>query len=268
MLTKETKQKAEKMAQELAPLFATAHKLGDILQKARNTTSKAHRVATAWQYPDSKGFAEDAGENWETIKSIKEKDSKEWHEKLNEKYLILSQCETAEKVASLNYRNYIAYICELISYLLHDGDTWAQFYNKKGLESLTDYLNTAMKRSPTDRRYIYISKDGTGWEAFGSPCFYCYLKVHFWGVCCVDAESWGTFSEIKKGEKIREYNKPEEPKRYTLAQYIKIVKDLKKLENEAKDKARQHHEKARRTGIIYFEGGLTDPHLETWGKRY
>ena len=260
MLTKETKQIAEEIRGTLAPLFATAEKLGKKLQKASNETRKAHRIATAWQYPTVRGYAEEAGENADTIQSTRENNAEEWHRILKEKYSILSNCETAENLARLNYRNYIAYICDTLAQLLHEGDTWAKFYEKKGLESLAEYLGEGLKH-----KYIRIYRDGTSWDAFGSEFFYCYIKVNFWGVCNVCANSWGTYAETSKGDK-REWKKPTAPKIYTLAQYCRLVAELKKLENEATAKAREHHEKARASGLIYFIGGLSDPQLKQWGK--
>ena len=261
MLTKETKRTAEQMGQTLAPLFATAQKLGEKLQKAAAETRKAHSVATAWQYPAQKYYAEECGEDSEEIQKMRNENAHEWHEVLYKKYDIVSQKETAEKVARLNYRNYLAFISDTIAHLLHEGDTWAQFYEKKGMQSLREYLAPLCGKG----QGLAITPDGTGWDAFGSPRFYCYYKITLWGVCGVGASNWGTYQENKK-EQGREWTKPQEPKRYTLAQYIKLVKQLKKLENEAKAKAREHHEKARASGLIYSIGGLSDPVLNVWGK--
>lgn len=267
MLTKEAKQIAEKMGQELKPLFETAHKLGETLKKARNNTSHAHRVATAWQYPSVKGYADDAGEDSETIQKTRNEEPKKWHDILQDKYIKLNECETLENVAKLNYRNYISYICDYIADFLHRGDTWAKFYEKKGLETLSDLLRE-QARDKKGQGYMYISRDGTGWEAFGSPRFYCYLYISFYGVCSINAKNWGTYQENSKSEEpCRMWEKPKEPKRYTLAQYLKLIKELKTLEADAKEKARQHHQKAKESGLIYFEGGLNDPKKEVWGKR-
>lgn len=257
MLTKETKQKAEEIRATLAPLFATAEKLGAKLQKAAKETRQAHKVAIAWQYPTVKGYAEEAGEDFAKIQATRNENAKEWHNILNGKYLTLNKCEIAENCARLNYRNYLAYICDTLAHLLHVGDTWAQFYEKKGIESITDLLR---EKAP-----IYIYRDGAGFAPFGQDNFYCYLKINFWGVCSVRASSWGTFAETKKGDR-REWKQPTEPKTYTVAQYCHLIKELKRLEAEAIAKAREHHEKARASGLVYFVGGLSDPQLKVWGK--
>ena len=61
--------------------------------------------------------------------------------------------------------------------------------------------------------------------------------------------------------------KPNAPTVYTMAQYVKLVKTLSKLEGEAKGKAKTHYELARQTGLIYFVGGLEGPTLKTWKMR-
>lgn len=261
MLNKEAKQITEKMANELAPLFAKAEKLGEKLRKQANETRKADNIARAWQYPDTRGWAVDAGEDSETIQKIRNENPHEWHEILNNKYMMLHNAEELEKVARLNYRNYLAYICQYIAQLLHEGDTWVKYYEKKGLETLAEELRKVTGKNEK----IYIYRDGTGFEPFGSDRFYCYIKINIWGVCCMSASDWATYAEHKKGSE-KQYKQAKEPKIYTHAQYIKIVKELKKLENESKEKARAHHEKARETGLIYFIGGLSDPTLNVWGK--
>ena len=259
MLNKETKQKAEEMAATLAPLFATAQKLGEKLQRASSETRKAHRIATAWQYPTNTNYAEDAGESWEEIQTTKAADFHKWAEILEAKYKTMHEKETAEECARLNYSNYARYICDTFAHLLHEGDTWALFYNKKGLESLADFIEEKCAGA-----CVSIDRDGTSWEAFGSVRFYCYLIIRFYGVNGTRAKSWGTYAEISKGDR-REWEKPETPRLFTVAQYVRAVADLKKLENEAKTKAREHHEKARASGLIYFVGGLNDPLLNIWG---
>ena len=262
MLNKNTKQQAEKMAQELAPMFAKAHKLGDILSKQASQTRHADSVARAWQYPDTIGWAKDCGENSQEIQKARNENPHEWHRILDAKYMALHNAQQAEQVARLNYRNYIAYICKYIGYLLHHDDNWVQFYDKKGIESLAEQLKTLAGKGES----LTIWRDGTGFYPFGNANFYCYLKITFWGVCGVRANDWATYRELAKQENAMAWEKPQEPKRYTLAQYLRIIKELKDLENEAKAKARAHHDKAEKTGLIYFTGGLTDPQLNVWGK--
>ena len=261
MLNKETKEITKKMMLELAPMFVTVQKLGEKLSKQASQTRHADSVARAWQYPDTPGWAKDCGEDSETIQKTRRENPRKWHEILDNKYITLHNCQELEKLARLNYRNYAAYLCEYIANLLHQDDTWARFYEKKGIESLVDEL----KKLTSKHESISIYRDGTGWETFGSDNFYCYLKITFWGVCCVRANDWATYTEHKKGS-LKQWKEPTAPKLYTLAQYKKIAKELQELENKAKEAARKHHDKARETGLIYFIGGLSDPQLNVWGK--
>lgn len=262
MLNKNTKQQAEKMAQELAPMFAKAHKLGEILTKQARQTRHASNVAHAWQYPTSEGYAKDCGENSQEIQRIRNENPHEWHNILDAKYLALDNAQQLEQLARLNYRNYIAYICKYIGYLLHHDDAWVQFYEKRGIESLCEQLKPLAGKGAS----LTICRDGTSWAGFGADDFYCYLQITFWGVCCVRATDWATYRELAKQERPQEWEKPQEPKRYTFAQYLRIIKELKELENKAKAAARAHHNKAQETGLIYFVGGLADPQMSVWGK--
>ena len=79
------------------------------------------------------------------------------------------------------------------------------------------------------------------------------------------ANNWGTYAKRKEGD-AHQWTEPKEPKNYTLAQYSRLVAQLTKLKNEATQKAREHHNKARESGLIYFIGGLNDPQLSQWGK--
>ena len=261
MLNKKTKQTTEKMRGELAPLFAKAEKLGKKLRKQASETRKADQVARAWQYPTCEGWALEAGEDSKAIQKERNENPHNWHEILNNKYMLLHNAQELEQVARLNYRNYMAYICEYIAQLLHEGDTWASFYEQKGLESLAEELKKITGKGET----VSIYRDGTGFKPFGDKDFYCYIKITLWGVCGMRASDWATYTERNKGDQ-HQYKQAKEPKLYTHAQYIKLIKDLKKLENEAKAKAREHHAKAYESGLIYFIGGLNDPQLSVWGK--
>lgn len=259
MLTKETKQTAERITKELTPIIKSAQKLGEKLQKAAAETRHAHQVATAWQYPTHKAYSEDAGEDWETIKTTRENDLKKWSETLNNKYILLSQKETAEKLARLNYHNILLYICKYLAHLLREGNAWAQFYEKKGIESLGEYLREKTSAS------IYIFRDGGSCSPFGSQNYYCYFNIIFYGVCSICGDDWGTYREREENEPQSE--KPNAPKVYTMAQYLKLIAKLTTLEKEAKAKANEHYNIARSSGLVYFVGGLENPSLKTWKMR-
>lgn len=260
MLTKETKKTAEQIKGELLPIVAIISKLAKKAQQASNETRKAHNIATAWQYPSHPIYAEDAGENSETIQATRENNPTQWHEILNEKYNILSEKETAEKVAKLNYHNYLLYFCDMLAHSLRTADNWAQFYGKKGIETLSEYLREELKQR------CYISRDGGGFDPFTSSNFYCYFNITIYGVCCISGNNWGTYRKHGEGEEIQP-TKPSAPQIYTMAQYVKIVKNLNKLESEAQAKAREHYDTARKTGLIYFIGGLDTPYKKTWKMR-
>lgn len=262
MLTKETKQTAERIAQELAPICEILDKLAKKAQQASNETNKAHKIATAWQYPSHPIYAEDAGENSETIQATRENNPTQWHEILNEKYNILSEKETAEKVAKLNYHNYLLYFCKMVAHLLRVGNTWAQFYEKKGIETLGEFLREKLKAR------FYISRDGTGSDAFGSSNFYCYFNITIYGVCCISGNEWGTYRErTEQDDYENPLTKPQAPQIYTLKQYIKIVNELATIKQAAENLAKAHYNKARETGLIYFIGGLETPAAKVWKMR-
>lgn len=258
MFTKENTKTAESIRDELRPICKILEKLAKKTQKAANKTNKAHRVAIAWQYPSHPLYAEDAGENSQEIQNTRENNPEKWHEILKIKYDLLQACEIAEKVARLNYHNYLLYFCDVVAYLLRTGNSWAQFYEKKGIETLGEYLRTELKAR------FYISRDGTGFDAFKKENFYCYFNITICGSCGISGNNWGTYRE-HEGDK--EWEKPTAPKLYNINQYKRLAKELAKLKNDAESKAREHYEKARKTGLIYFIGGLSTPELKTWKMR-
>lgn len=260
MLTKETKKTAEQIKGELLPIVAIIGKLAKKTQQANNETNKAHKVATAWQYPNHPSYAEEAGENSQAIQELRNSNADKWYEILHEKYKIESEKKTAEMLARLNYHNYLLYFCDMVSYLLRIGDNWAQFYEKKGIETLAEYLRNELQQR------FYISRDGGGFDPFTSDNFYCYFNITIYGACCISGNNWGTYRKHKADEE-NQPTKPNAPKIYTLAQYVKLVKKLKELEKIAQAKADEHHETARKTGLIYFIGGLERPYAKTWKMR-
>lgn len=260
MFTKETKKTAEQIKGELLPIVAIIGKLAKKTQQASNETRKAHQIATAWQYPSHQAYADEAGEDSQTIQELRNNNTEKWHEILHEKYRILSEKETAEKLARLNYHNYLLYFCDMLAHLLRRGNNWAQFYEKKGIETLSEYLRNELKER------FYISRDGGGFDPFSSNNFYCYFNITFYGVCCISGNNWGTYRKHKADEE-NQPEKPNAPTVYTMAQYVKLVKTLSKLENEAKGKAKTHYELARKTGLIYFIGGLETPYAKIWKMR-
>lgn len=259
MFTKETKATAEKVKNQLTPICETLQTLAKKCQKTNNERSKAHRVATAWQYPAQRYYAEEAGEDWEEIKATRENDPKKWHIKLEKKYNILQEAEERDNVARLNYHNYLLYFCNMLAFLLRSSNTWAQFYERKGIETLSEYI-----REQTGQR-AYITRDGTGFDPFGSSSFYCYFNITIYGVCSISGNNWGTYSVYKEEENQGE--EPSAPTVYTIANYKKLVGGLAKLERDAKELAKKHYDTARITGLIYFIGGLSTPEKSTWKMR-
>lgn len=261
MFNTTTKKTAEQIKGELLPIVAIIEKLAKKTQQASSETSKAHKIATAWQYPTNYYYAEEAGENSKTIQETRENNPQEWHDILHSKYQILSEKETAEKLAKLNYHNYLLYFCNMVNYLLRVGNTWAQFYEKKGIETLSEYLRETLKVR------FYISRDGTGFDAFGSSNFYCYFNITIYGVSCISGNYWGSYRELDEETQAANVTRPQAPKIYTLKQYLKIVKELTTMEQAAKNLAKEHYDKAQKTGLIYFIGGLETPSAKVWKMR-
>ena len=260
MLTKETQKTAEQIKGELLPIVAIITKLAKKAQQASSETIKAHDVATAWQSPSHPLYAIEAGEDSQAIQDLRNNDTQKWHEILHEKYRIESEKETAEKLAMLNYHNYLLYFCNMISYCLRVADTWAEFYEKRGIETLGEYLRNELQQR------FYISRDGTGFDPFTSDRFYCYFNITIYGVCGISGNNWGTYRKHKADEENKP-EKPAAPQIYTMAQYVKIIKTLSKLKGEAKTRADAHHELAEKTGLIYFVGGLETPSVRVWKMR-
>ena len=247
MLNKETKTRAEKMAQNFAPLFKEAAKLADKWGKAYKESKQAHQVAAFWQYVGtaSEGhYCETVSEaEKEEARTTKARDRKEWSDKLFKKYIEESEKENSERAANANYMNYLYYMCEIMGEALRPiacdiykqrGDTFQQF---------ADIINTAQTLTEYTARkvkyYIYIDC------VFSDEIC---LKI-----CANGGGACGAYSHIYRYYKTENPSDPEsveKPHTMTGNQWAQRLAALKQYEEKARNLQREQWKKARAWGML------------------
>lgn len=262
MLTKEAKQTAETLKTELMPYFSKLKKLGEKAQKAWSETRHADQVARAWRWV-SHYDCEQAGENYEEIQNLKNNNVHEWSEILTNKWSILDAKEHAEKLARINYHNLLLYIVKLIAYKLRVDNKWSLFYEKKGIESLKDFINESIK---ADKITLSIYRDGGSTSyAFNDKNFYIYLDIKLWGVCGISAHEWGSFkNRTPEDEKVYKLTEPKEVKPLTMKQYEAAILKMKQYEKQAKAAREAQYNLSYDLGLIYYHDTMESIKAKTW----
>ena len=142
MLTKENTKKAERIAEELEPLFFRAYELGAIYDNTRERLHKAHSVKNAYYYTTRQDCAA-AGLDFDTIQAMKHSHDpatvKEWDKLYNKSLKKESRAEDAHTVAAFNFKNYFDYFAALIADYIRP--YWHEFAQRGGLSTLADIIN-------------------------------------------------------------------------------------------------------------------------------
>lgn len=252
MLTKETKKRAEIMREELAPYFEQAKELANKLAKASKNTRQANAIANIWHYKgEDLRYTESLTDNQRTTeskmaKSFYQTDKKQWSKMLDFKWQELHKRETEEMTAKLNYFNCLEYIAKLVAYFLRNESQWVAFYDKKGLESLAEYLN----ENRTTERVAIVRDGGASFTPFESPDYYIYLNITIYGNGYTNGNDWGTFKRT-----IEEQWKPTRPIQkpvYTSSQVSQLVAKLQKQKQQAEEIRKENYNLAYSTGLCYF----------------
>lgn len=260
MLTKETKQTAEQIKAELLSHFESAKKLGEKVQKLAKKTRHAEKVSRAWHWC-SAYECEETGENLQEIEKLKAKNVKEWHNQLEKKWELYSVAETTEKVARLNYHNYLLFIAKLIAYKLRLNNNWRTFYDKKGLESLYELINEGR----TSEKVYFYRDGGSISYSLDDPRTYQYINIVIWGECAINGKEWGSFkNRTQEDNEKNPLQEPEAPKELTKAQYLKLYKKIKECEKKAVSLCDEAYTIATKSGLIYFVDTPSRPQSTKW----
>ena len=106
MLNKENTKKAEEIAEQLRPLFARAYELGKKYDKARAQAYKRGEIANAWQYRTRPG-CQAVGLDPDQLEKIRQENPRRWHEELQKAYKNKYDAEDRERMAFINFKNYL-----------------------------------------------------------------------------------------------------------------------------------------------------------------
>ena len=247
MLNKETKTRAEKMAQNFAPLFKEAARLADKWAKTRKEWKQAEEVARFWQYVGtaSEGqYCDTVSEaEKEEARATKTRDRKEWNDKLYIKYKEESDSENNERAARANYINYLYYMCEIMGEALRPfaceiykqrGDTFRQF---------AEIINTAQTLTEYTARKVN---------------YYIYLDCVFSDsiclkICANGGGACGACSHIYQYYKTESPSEPqpvEKPQPMTGKQWAQRLAVLEAYEEKARNLQREQWKKARAWGML------------------
>lgn len=257
MLTKETLQKAEKIAQDVAPVFEVLYKLGRNYDKTRNELRHAERVAHSWQFPRAVSDWEYIADNTHTkaereqIRTLHENNPREWARILEEKYKAQHESETAHRVARINFINFINYSAQYLADLIRP--IWRELVERRGLETLAGIINQRNRKKDHTAgacsvglylRDAEITKDKT------TAGQYARIEINFYtGWAC---GIYGECSKIYQINPAEVWHFAEIPQKLTISQYKKDVAKVSQMVGDIERKAETLREFVRGCGLLGF----------------
>ncbi len=148
MLNKENTKKAERIAEELKPLFFRAYELGAIYDKTRERLQKAGEIVSAYYYTTRPDCAA-AGLDFDKITELKHNPATvgEWSRLYHESLKKESRAKIAHDVAAINFKNYVDYFAALIADYIRPN--WREFIQRGGLSTLAEIINKNAKNDHT-----------------------------------------------------------------------------------------------------------------------
>lgn len=269
MLTKETKQKAEAIRQDVADILADCSQVAKVWEKKGKEYRKARALWEVWQYKGESRL-HDCGdltekEREEETKRAKETratDPRKWSQTVEELSNKAEAARIALYVARVNFQNYINYSAELVAELVRP--FWQGFALRKGAEDLGEILTPEYNEKDKDtphafRVWFKISGGNVGARLF--PDSFIRLDSHI-RPCGIACGIFGDCEGVKMGEEVP--NTPREikaPHLLTVAEYVRAVAKLKQLKDKAEkvatECARESRELVRSLGLYGFAEFIT-----------
>lgn len=250
MLNKENTKKAEQMAEQLRPLFATAYELGAIYDRARNKAYKAGQVARAWQYrtrPDCEGV----GLDFEKVQTIRKENPSKWHEELKNAYKKQYAAEDGERVAYINFSNYLQYFARYVGDLIRPN--WREFAERQGLQTLAEIINQKNPRKDHSAGACSVAIYNRGGELTTDKTQAGqYLRIE-----CAIYTGWacgisGNLSRVYQINPAEVWHYAEEPHRITQSEYIKNSRKIAQQVEKIKEMRDNLQKFARACGLLGF----------------
>ena len=249
MLTKETKQKAEAIRQEVADILAACSLMAKTWEKKEQAHAEPAALWHCWQFPDSyESNHSDTkrAEEARTAREVYKTNPRQWGQKVEELAKAKESARVALFVARVNFQNYADYAARLIAELVRP--FWQGFALRKGAEDLGEVLTPLYNDKDKDtahafRLWFKISGGNVGAQLF--PSSFIRLDVHISprGIACGIS---GSVEGVKMGEDVP--NTPREikaPHLLTVAEYVRAVEKLEQLKNKAEAVAAQCAKESR-----------------------
>lgn len=241
MLTKETKQKAEAIRQDVADILGACSLMAKVWEKKGKEYRKARALWEVWQYKgesrlyDCGNLTEkERKEETERAKETRATDPRKWSQTVEELSNKAEAARIALYVARVNFQNYINYSAELVAELVRP--FWQGFALRKGAEDLGEILTPKYNEKDKDtphafRVWFKISGGNVGARLFSTSFIRLDSHISPRGIAC---GIYGDCEGVKMGEEVP--NTPREikaPHLLTVAEYVRAVAKLEQLKNKA-----------------------------------
>lgn len=231
MLTKETKQQAEKIRDDVAELLANASQLLKKYGKAGKEYADASKHWKAWQHFQSYEARTNTPEESQKAAQTYQARPKEWAATVDELEARKEAAAVSSFVARVNVNNFLNYAAQCVAELVRP--FWRSFALRKGAEDLGELLTPPKYKDvhAWESLKIYVNISGGNVGAVLFPSSFIRLDVHITNGQGVSGHVEG----VKMGEDV-----PDDPRRInapkvlTVAQYEKITERLEAINNEAR----------------------------------
>lgn len=232
MLNKENTKKAEEIAEQLRPLFARAYELGKKYDKARAQAYKRGEIANAWQYRTRPG-CQAVGLDPEQLEKIRQENPRRWHEELQKAYKNKYEAEDRERVAFINFKNYLDYFARFLGDMIRP--IWRELADRQGLHTLAEIINQKNPRKDHSAGACSVGIYDRGGELNPDKTKEGqYLRIEtaiYTGWACGISGGLSRYYQINPAEV---WHYAEEPQEMTTKQYKKnmqrIAQDVAKIE--------------------------------------
>lgn len=269
MLTKEAKQKAEAIRQNVADILTAC----SLMAKVWENKGKAYREARAlwevWQYK-GESHLHDCGdltkkereEETQKAKETRANDPRKWSQTVEELSNKTEGARVALYVARVNFQNYLNYCAESIAELVRP--FWRLVALRKGAEDLGQLLTPEYNEKDKDTAHAFrvwfkISGGNVGARLF--PSSFIRLDCHIFprGIACGIS---GSVEGVKMGGDVRDTPQEKKaPHLLTVAEYVRAVAKIEQLKNKAEkvasECARESREVVRSLGLYGFTEFIT-----------
>ena len=259
MLKNELKEQAERIAEQVAPLFATAYKLGKKYDQTRREQSKAENRANSWNHPNERldwDYIDHRGQTKqerEEIRALFKDNPRDWSAKVSQMWENCHNAEARHTVARINFNNFLNYMARYLGDLIRP--IWRELIDRHALLSLADYINEKNhKKDDHSAGAVWVGLYLTNCEIDKNDA----RKVGQWAR--IEAHIWTGWACGISGECSRYYQiNPDEvwhfaelPPLLTIKQYQKNAAKISQKVKEIETARDQLAEFAKACGLLGY----------------